>query len=223
MKNRKSIIGDVVKQKYNNYVNKEYKFDNLTMLGIVLLIIVISGVFGYVYEFIFYYFNGGMKEFYLQGGNFLPWINIYAIGAILVYFLTFKLRKHPILVFLISLIICGLLEFLAGWGLYTFFDGTRYWDYNVEILNFGNIGGFVCLRSVLFFGISSLALIYLIVPFVFNLATKMNKKTFLILSFTLCAIILLDEVYNLIIARIFNLPRASQVYTDLGFKYVGHQ
>ena len=199
---------------------KEYNFDKLTKLGILSLIAVISGVFGYIYEFIFYYFNGGMKEFYMQGGNFLPWINIYAIGAILVYFLTFKLRKNPFLVFILSFLICGLLELVAGWGLYTFFGGIRYWDYNVEILNFGNIGGFVCLRSVLFFGMSSLALVYLIIPFAYNLATKMNKKNFLILSFTLVSIILLDEIYNLVIARAFDLPRAYDVYTKLGFKYV---
>ena len=215
--------GDIMKEKYNNYINKEYKFDKLTMLGIIALMIVIAGVFGYIYEFIFYYFDGGMKEFYLQGGNFLPWINIYAIGALLVFFLTFKLRKNPLLVFLVSFIICGLLEFVAGWGLYTFFDGTRYWDYNVEILNFGNIAGFICLRSVLFFGLSSLMLIYLIVPFIFYLAIKMNKKNFLILSFTLCSIVLLDEIYNLIIARIFGFPRASRVYTGVGLKYVEHK
>ena len=211
-----------MKEGYNNYITKEYKFDKLTMFGIVFLMIVIAGVFGYIYEFIFYYFNGGMKEFYLQGGNFMPWINIYAIGAILVYFITFKFRRHPFIVFLVSFVICGLLEFISGWGLYTFFGGIRYWDYNVEILNFGNIGGFICLRSLLFFGISSLLLIYLIVPFVFCLATKMNKKAFLILSFTLCSIVLFD-LYNALFARIFNLPRASEIYRSIGFKYVEHK
>ena len=206
--------------KLKNYVNDEYKFDTLTTLGIIALLIVISGVFGYIYEFIFYYFNGGLKIFYLQGGNFLPWINIYAIGGLLVYFLTFKFRKHPFIVFLLSFIICGIVEFVAGWGLYTFFGGIRYWDYNVEILNFGNIGGFICLRSVLFFGISSLLLIYLIVPFVYYLAKNMNKKAFLILSFTLLSIILIDEFYNLVFARVLHLPRASRIYKKLGFKYV---
>ena len=40
------------------------KYDKLTKLGIIFLIAVISGIFGWVYEYIFYYFNGGMKEFY---------------------------------------------------------------------------------------------------------------------------------------------------------------
>ena len=89
-------------------INKDYNFDKLTKLGILALIASISGVFGYIYEFIFYYFNGGMKEFYLQGGNFLPWINIYAIGAILVFLITYKFKSKPFVVFLLSTIICGL-------------------------------------------------------------------------------------------------------------------
>ena len=76
-----------MKKKYQNYINIDHSFDNLTMLGIFCLIIVIAGTFGFLYEYIFYFFNGGMKEFYWRGGNFLPWINIYATGSIMIYFL----------------------------------------------------------------------------------------------------------------------------------------
>lgn len=209
-----------MKEKLKNYIDNKHSFDKKTMIGIFSLIIVITGVFGFIYEFIFYYFNGGMKEFYYRGGNFLPWINIYAIGSLMIYFLTYKYRKNPLKVFLISFISCGVLEYVAGLGMYIIGDGMRCWDYNSEILNFGNINGFVCLRSVSFFGLSSLLLMYVIVPLVFNLAKKMNKKVFLIISITLCSIILFDEVYNLLIARIFDLPRASDVYSKLGFNYV---
>ena len=131
-------------------------------VGIILLTWVFAGFFGWVYEFIFYYFDGGTGEFYMQGGNLLPWINIYAVGAILIMMLVqlLKLKKHPWLVFLVSVVATGLLEFVSGWLVYVIGNGTRYWDYNTEILNFGNIGGFVCLRSVLIFGVSALMLVY---------------------------------------------------------------
>ena len=187
-----------MKDIYSRYLKEDHSFDKMTLLGIFCLIIVISGTFGFFYEVIFYFFDGGMKQLYWRGGNFLPWINIYATGAMIVYFLTYKHRKKPLKVFLTSLVACGLLEYISGLGIYLILDGTRYWDYNVEILNFGNIGGFICFRSVLFFGISSLFLIYVIVPFCFYLAKHTNKKTFLIISFTLCSITLIDEFYNLI-------------------------
>lgn len=209
-----------MKKFLNSYIDPNYSFDTITIIGIISLIVVISGVFGFLYEFIFYFFNGGMKGFYWRGGNFLPWINIYATGALMIYLLTYKLKSKPWLVFLISFVSCGVLEYFSGLGMYIIGDGLRCWDYNSEILNFGNIGGFVCLRSALFFGLSSLLLIYEIIPFCFFLASKMNKKVFLIMSFSLCSIILIDEFYNLLFARIFHLPRASTIYKKIGIPYV---
>ena len=164
-----------------------------------------------------------MKEFYWQGGNFLPWINIYAIGSIMILFLTRKIKKHPLLVFLISFISTGILEYVSGYLIYKLKDGLRLWNYNTEILNFGNIGGFVCLRSVLFFGLSALILIYIIMPLCITIATKLNKKTFLIISIALLSIVLFDELYNLIFARILSLPRARDIYSNIGINYMTYK
>lgn len=209
-----------MKEMYQNYINKDHTFDKKTMLGIFCLVIVITGIFGFLYEFIFYYFNGGMKQFYWRGANFLPWINIYATGSIMIYFLTYRCRKRPWKVFLISFFTTGILEYVSGLGMYLIGNGKRCWDYNIEILNFGNIHGFVCLRSALFFGLSSLLLMYVVIPICFYLARKMNKRTFMIICISLCAIILADEFYNLIFAHIFSLPRAYDVYSKIGISYV---
>lgn len=202
-----------------DYLEKDISLYPWQKVGIACLVIVISGMLGWLYEFIFYYFNGGMKQFYMQGGNFLPWINIYAIGALLIIAITYQYRKEPWKVFLLSTITTGLLEFLSG---YTIFHlvGRRLWDYNVEILNFGNIGGYVCFRSVLCFGLSGLVLMYVLLPFAIYLAQKTPKKVFLSVTTILCGIILIDEFYNLIFARVLALPRASAIYKKLGFHYV---
>lgn len=205
---------------YKDYLEKNHSFDKKTMLGIFCMIIVIGGVFGFLYEYFFYFFNGGMKEFYYRGGNFLPWINIYATGSVMIYILTYKYRKNPLKVFLISVISTGLLEYFSGLGIYIIGDGLRYWDYNTEILNFGNINGFVCLRSVMFFGLSALLLMYVIVPFCFHVASKSNKKVFLIVTISICSIFLADEFYNLIFTKIFNLPNAIKIYKSLGVHYM---
>ena len=138
----------------------------------------------------------------------------------MIYFLTYKRRKNPLKVFLISFFSCGILEYFSGLGMYLLRDGLRCWDYNNEILNFGNIGGFVCLRSATFFALSGLFLIYVIIPFIFYLAKNTNKKAFLTISFIFCGIILFDEFYNLIFARVLGLPRATAIYRKLGFPFV---
>ena len=68
-------------------------------------------------------------------------------------------------IFIISFIVTGILEYLSGYILYEKLGLTRGWSYNEEIWNFGNIGGFVCLRSATFFGLSGLFLIYGMLPF----------------------------------------------------------
>ena len=202
------------------YINKDLDLSKKDKLSILFYLIVISGIFGFIYEFIFYYFNGGMKYFYYRGGNFLPWINIYAIGALLIVLFTYKFRRNPLKVFLIGSISSGILEYIGGYLVFKIGNGFRCWDYNNEIFNFLNIDGFVCLRSVLFFGLSGLFLIYGILPFLIYLNKKINKNVFFYVSIILVSIFLFDEVYNLIIARIFSLPRASDIYKSIGFKYV---
>ena len=200
--------------------SEEIILDNYQKIGILASIITFSGIFGWLYEFIFYYFNSGMKEFYMRGGNFLPWINIYAYGALLIIFLTYKRKDHPLQVFLISAISTGILEYFSGYVLYDILGLTRCWSYNEEILNFGNIGGFVCLRSVLVFGLSGLLLMYVVLPFFIKISQKINSKKFMIISLIICGIFLLDEIYNLFLYKLLSLPRSSDIYKELGFKYL---
>ena len=96
------------------YINNDVKLTKKELITIICLLIVITGVTGWLYEVIFYYFNGGMKIFYMRSDNFLPWINIYTYGAFLVLFLTYKRRKHPIQVFTISVIATSIFEYLSG-------------------------------------------------------------------------------------------------------------
>ena len=58
------------------------------------------------------------------------------------------------------------------------------------------------------------------IPFCIFLSEKINKKTFVAFSIVICSIFLLDEVYNLVIARVIHTPRASDVYKSIGFKYM---
>ena len=205
-------------------INKFIKDNHLNKyqtIGVFALMIVCSGMFGWIYEVLFYYFNSGFKEVFMRGGNFLPFINIYVYGSLLIFFLTYRFKDKPWLVFLISMISTGILEFFSGYVLYGKLGWTKCWDYNSEILNFGNIGGYVCLRSVLVFGLCGLLLIYIMLPLLVKISKKFkSSRKFMTISLIICSIFLIDEIYNLIIARIFSLPRASDIYKSIGFKYM---
>ena len=205
---------------FRKYMRDEVKLERWQWVGMMMLLVVFAGFFGWVYEFIFYYFDAGTGEFYMQGGNFLPWINIYAIGAVLIVFSCWKLRRYPWVVFLLAMVVSGIVELVGGWLVYTIGNGTRYWDYNTEILNFGNIGGFVCLRSVLFFGVSALFLMYVVVPGFMWLSYRMSRRAFMILAISLFAVVMVDEVYNILASKVFGWPGAMEFYKLMGWKYL---
>ncbi len=207
--------------KLRTYVNSDYHFDKSTNFAILSGIWAFAGIFGFIYEVIFYYFNSGMEHLYWRGGCFGPWIVIYGIGALLIYFTTYRFKKKPWLVLLLSGLGCGILEFGAGAIIYYTGNGKRNWDYNTEILNFGNIGGFVCLRSVLIFALSGLMLIYLVVPAFYYLAKKMNKKAFKIICDFFGILFLVDVIYNtILVPHIPGLFGAVEFYKGLGFNFM---
>ncbi len=197
------------------YINDEIKVEKSTFISIVCGMAVIGGIYGMIYETLFYLLDKG--ALCRRGSSFGPWIEIYGIGSLLIYFLCRKLKKKPLLVFLTAGLSCGLLEYIAGKGMYILFDGRRGWNYNTEILNFGNIEGFVCLRSVLVFAFSGLMLIYVIYPFLIWLSKKINKKTFMIINITLAALFLIDVIYNDVIVSIFHTYGSLDFYSKIDF------
>lgn len=140
----------------------------------LLMVFVCGGIFGFVYEELFYRIDLGY--FVKRGSTLGPWIPIYGFGAVLIVLATERLRRKPFLLFLAAAVLTGLLEFVTG---YVLFHGlqVRLWDYNVEIWNWMNIGGYVCLRSVLFFGASALLLQYVLHPAFVRLYQKYGRRT----------------------------------------------
>ena len=78
----------------------------------------------------------------------------------------------------------------------------------------------IILLFCMFFALSALLLMYVIVPFCFRVASKSNKKVFLIVTISICSIFLADEFYNLIFTKLFNLPNAIKIYKSIGIHYM---
>ena len=181
--------------KKNLYIINDKKIESIDIIYIIILSIILGGIFGFIYETIFYRIDLGF--FVKRGSSFGPWIPIYVIGSLLIITLTYKYKSKPLLVFILNTIITGLLEYITGFILYNFYN-TRLWEYNTEILNFGNINGYICLRSVLFFGLSSLFLIYVLLPFLIKIY-KRYTVFFKLITVILSVLYLLDIIiYNIV-------------------------
>ena len=185
-------------------------------IGIIMLLVVIAGAFGWFWEFFLAEFEGGFQHLYVTGGNLFPWMNIYAYGAILILAICYRFRKKPWLVFLSGAIVTGTLELIAGWLVYTIGNGTRYWNYNVKWYGWGTIGGFVCPASIIAFGLGAIMVTYALMPWLIKIATKMSKKAFLTLSITLFSIIMIDDITNLTLKNL-SLPTGQDLYRAMGW------
>ena len=163
----------------------------------VFLTVLIGCIIGWIYEMLFYRIDRG--EFIKRGQGFGPWLPIYGFGAIGIIVLMHGRKLSAVVVFLLTALGAGVFEFVVGWALFTFFNGLRLWDYNVEIWSLGNIGGYVCLRSVLVFGILGVLFCKAIMPLTKKIAQKTNIKVLLCITVPLALMFFSDLVYGYII------------------------
>lgn len=177
----------------------ETGFDNTQLSNLLILIMVCSGVFGFIYEELFYRIDLGY--FTKRGSSYGPWIPIYVFGGAAYTLLVYNYKENPLLVFLLCVVVSGIMEYVTGWVLYNAFH-TRLWDYNTEIWNFGNIGGYICLRSVLFFGVSGLLLIYAVIPILIKVTEAADPAVLTVVCRVLAAAFIIDIiVYRIMKSR----------------------
>lgn len=175
-----------------------YKEMNKKEENIVLIIqiILISAIFGFIYETIFYRIDLGY--FVKRGYTIGPWLPIYATGGLLIYLSNIKNKNNILKIFINSAVMCGLLEFIVGY-LLLHISHIRLWDYNTEILNYGNIGGYICLRSVLFFGLSGVFLMNIVLPLITKIINKYQSKKTEYITIFLGGLFCIDFIFNYII------------------------
>ena len=123
-------------------------------------------IFGWIWEGFLYLFK---DDVYVNRG-FLsgPWLPIYGIGGIALELLFHGWRDRPIMTFASSMVLCTVLEYLAGWYLELTW-GVKWWDYSGMPLN---LHGRICLMSSLLFGLGGMLLVWTISPLVYSLYRK---------------------------------------------------
>ncbi len=99
-------------------------------------------------------------QFVNRGFLFGPWLPIYGAGGLFLYFLFYRIKQHPVLVFFLAAFVCLALEYFSSWFLEKQW-GIRWWDYSGY---FANLHGRICLFGGVVFGIGALLIIYKLIP-----------------------------------------------------------
>ncbi len=120
-----------------------------------------------------------------------PYLPIYGVGGLLLWFLLQKLHEKPLLTFLLSALLCSVLEYITSlilewkWGI-------RWWDYEGHFLN---LNGRICLMGAMCFGLGGMALNCYLLPLYMKLYHRFSRKWRLILCVIFLTIFVLDITY----------------------------
>ena len=127
-----------------------------------------------------------------------PYCPIYGIGSLLLIILLSK-YKNVVLIFILSIIICGIVEYLISYLLEKIFK-TRWWDYSNKKYN---INGRVCLKNLIGFGLFGLLLIIYINPYFLNIINILSKKTIIFIALIIFVIFIVDCIISFKIIKKF--------------------
>ena len=170
--------------------------NKLAVAETYFLLFLAGSIVGWIYELFFYWiFENRISNNGFFYGSYLP---IYGFGTLFIVLFTKRFKKHPIAIFLLSIPITGILEYITGYVMYEIWT-SRWWDYRNLFLN---IDGYVCLRSVLSFAFGAMFLIYLVEPFICILSNKMSIKMRHILCIGIIMVFIIDSVLTVL----FRMP-----------------
>lgn len=175
-------------------------------LKVLFLLFIIYSVTGWIIEVIATYPD--TKCFVNRGFLIGPYCPIYGNCAIAMILLLHNVT-NPILLFILSIIICSVGEYVTSYLMEKIFH-ARWWDYTK---NKFNINGRICLVNSLAFGVLGFLLIKFVNPFVVGLITKLSPTIMNILFYTILILFLIDNVISFKV--IFKIKNMSVKYVHL--------
>ena len=113
-----------------------------------------------------------------------PYCPIYGIGVILITIFLAKYKEDRIITFVMSILICGTLEYFTSYFMEKIFH-ARWWDYSNKKMN---INGRICLETLIPFGILAYGIIYFANPIILGVIELIPELITLILAIVLITI-----------------------------------
>ena len=144
------------------------------------------------------------KRFINRGFLIGPYCPIYGAGSVLLTLLLSNHEDNIIVLFILSMVICAILEYFASYILEKIFK-LRWWDYTDMKYN---INGRICLETMLVFGFFGVILIKITNPFFLNILNHFNSNTLAIIAIILMSIFIIDIIISSNV--VFNLKSITR-------------
>ena len=164
--------------------DRHYCFINLVLLFFVICFI------GWCWEVFYEFVNHGILV--NRGTLHGPWLPIYGTGGVAILILLRKLGKKPPALFLVTMVLCGIIEYTTAWYLETF-RHMKYWDYTGYFMN---LNGYICLEGLLTFAIAGCFCVYIVAPNMDDIFNKIPLKVRYAMGGMLAAVFCVDVAYS---------------------------
>lgn len=145
---------------------------------------------GWLWEVSLHLFGDGV--FVNRGFFHGPWLPIYGVGGVLVVALLRRFVDRPLMLFFMTMAVCGVVEYTAGYLLWEM-KHMYWWNYSGYFLN---LHGRICAEGLIIFGLGGCAFLYLIAPFFDELFKKIPRRTAVIICVALLAVFAADSAYS---------------------------
>ena len=140
--------------------------------------------------------HAALKRGKFENRGFLNgcWCPIYGVGVVLVLLCLTPININVFVLFMASLVLTSVLEFIVGFILEKLFK-TKWWDYSKEHFN---IKGYVCLKYSILWGLACVIVVDLIHPMIANLVHITPDLAKYIICGVLGVAFIVDGVFTII-------------------------
>lgn len=132
------------------------------------------------------------RKFINRGFLIGPYCPIYGWGALAITILLKRYMEDPLVLFVMSTIICSIIEYLTSYFMEKKYH-ARWWDYSNKKFN---INGRICLETLIPFGILGVAIMYGTNPILFKLYNQIPQLVINILTVILFIGFIVDNIIS---------------------------
>lgn len=155
-------------------------------LKIYFLLFIIYSVVGWIIEMIDVAILN--KKIVNRGFLIGPYCPVYGVGALLMLIFLNKYVYDPFILFCMSFLICGILEYLTSYIMEKLFK-ARWWDYSS---NKFNLNGRICLGNLVLFGLGGIILFYIANPFIMKILMSISEPVLNVITLILLFLFIID-------------------------------
>lgn len=155
------------------------------------LLFIIYSIIGWILEVICVSIEN--KKFSNRGFLIGPYCPIYGCGAIAITILLQRYVNDWIVLFFMSIITCGILEYVTSYLMEKIFH-ARWWDYSKRKYN---INGRICLETLIPFGILGLIVMYITNPFILSGLSNIAENILNVIAIITFIIFIADVIISM--------------------------